>query len=98
KALLEAIPRTDVEQGQELKVIEGDIPSAVHPPKGCRFHTRCKYCMERCRQFEPEFKEVEDGHFVACFLTDATEEEIQRALEENAKKSEAEKLELKTEL
>lgn len=94
KALLEAIPRTDVPKGQTLQVIEGDIPSAVNPPKGCRFHTRCKYCMARCRQFEPEFKEVEDGHFVACFLTDATEEEVEQALIDNAKMSQAQKLEI----
>lgn len=94
QALLEAIPRTDVEKGQELQVIEGDIPSAVKPPKGCRFHTRCKYCMERCKVFEPEFKEIEEGHFVACFLTDVSEEEKQKALIENQRKSIEEKLEV----
>ena len=83
KALLRAIPRTDVDQGQELQVIEGDIPSAVKPPKGCRFHTRCEYAMDICAQFEPELKEREDGHFVACHLLDVSDEEKQKAFEKN---------------
>lgn len=83
KALLQAIPRTDVDKGQELQTIEGDIPSAVRPPKGCRFHTRCKYCMDICKQFEPELKEVEKGHFVACHLMDVSEETKMKAFEKN---------------
>ena len=83
KALLQAIPRTDVDKGQELQTIEGDIPSAVRPPKGCRFHTRCKYCMDICKQFEPELKEVEPGHFVACHLMDVSEETKIKAFEKN---------------
>lgn len=79
RALLQAIPRTDVDQGQELAIIEGDIPSAVRPPKGCRFHTRCEYAMDICSQFEPELKDVGDGHFVACHLMDVSEEEKERA-------------------
>ncbi|MBP2016369.1 oligopeptide/dipeptide ABC transporter ATP-binding protein [Anaerococcus degeneri] len=79
KALLQAIPRTDVDQGQELAIIEGDIPSAVRPPKGCRFHTRCEYAMDICAHFEPELKDVGDGHFVACHLMDVSEEEKERA-------------------
>lgn len=74
QALLKAIPRTDVEN-QEISVLEGDIPSAVHPPEGCRFHTRCIYCMENCSHFEPALREVEEGHFVACHLLDMPEEE-----------------------
>ncbi len=95
KALLQAIPRTDVDQGQELAVIEGDIPSAVRPPKGCRFHTRCEYAMDICANFEPELKDVGNGHFVACHLVDVTEEEKQKAYEKNMAKraKEAEELE-----
>lgn len=69
-ALLAAIPRTDVDGNMDLAILEGDIPSAVNPPAGCRFHTRCRYCMNRCSQFEPEFQEVEPKHFVACHLMD----------------------------
>ena len=86
KALLQAIPRTDVDKGQELQTIDGDIPSAVMPPKGCRFHTRCKYCMDICKQFEPELKEVEKGHFVACHLMDVSEKTKQEAFEKNEEK------------
>ena len=86
KALLQAIPRTDVDKGQELQTIDGDIPSAVRPPKGCRFHTRCKYCMDICKQFEPELKEVEEGHFVACHLMDVSEKTKQEAFEKNEEK------------
>lgn len=94
KALLQAIPRTDVDKGQELQTIEGDIPSAVNPPKGCRFHTRCKYCMDICKQFEPELKEVEEGHFVACHLMDVSEETKLKAFEENEEKRLREEKEL----
>ena len=97
-ALLEAIPRTDVDQGQELAVIEGDIPSAVRPPKGCRFHTRCQYAMDMCKNFEPELKDQGDGHFVACHLMNVSEEEKQKAYEKNkaARAREAEELEEKS--
>lgn len=75
-ALLNAIPRTDVASNQKLSILEGDIPSAVNPPAGCRFHTRCKYCMDRCEQFEPELQDMGKGHFVACHLMDLPEDEM----------------------
>lgn len=68
QALLAAIPRTDVENNQDLVILEGDIPSAVNPPKGCKFHTRCKYAMPKCSEFEPTWQEQEESHFVACHL------------------------------
>ena len=83
QALLQAIPRTDVDQGQELQTIEGDIPSAVNPPKGCRFHTRCPYAMDICKTYEPELKDYDNGHFVACHLMEVSEEEKQKAFERN---------------
>ena len=67
EALLAAIPTTDIgENRKELQILEGDIPSPVNPPKGCKFHTRCKYCTEICEQVVPEWKEVSENHFVAC--------------------------------
>ena len=67
EALLAAIPTTDIgENRKELQIMEGDIPSPVNPPKGCKFHTRCKYCTEICEQVVPEWKEVSENHFVAC--------------------------------
>ncbi len=66
EALLSAIPTTNVDDNRELVILEGDIPSPVNPPKGCKFHTRCKYCTEVCTQITPEMKEVRPNHFVAC--------------------------------
>ncbi len=64
EALLNAIPTTD--KRRDLVILEGDIPSPVNPPKGCKFHTRCAYCTEICQHQTPELIEVEEGHFVAC--------------------------------
>jgi peptide/nickel transport system ATP-binding protein len=66
EALLGAIPTTDVGQTRELQVLEGDIPSPVNPPSGCKFHTRCKYCTDICKIVAPEWQEVSENHFVAC--------------------------------
>ncbi len=66
EALLNAIPTTNLDDNRELVILEGDIPSPVNPPKGCKFHTRCKYCTEECEQIIPPFIEVRPDHFVAC--------------------------------
>lgn len=65
-ALLGAIPTTDPDQSKPAAILEGDIPSPINPPKGCKFHTRCKHCTDICRQVTPEFEEIQPGHFVAC--------------------------------
>ena len=67
EALLNAIPTTDI-NNKELQILEGDIPSPVNPPKGCKFHTRCKYATEKCKQEIPAWIEIEPEHFVACHL------------------------------
>lgn len=64
EALMESIPTTD--EKKDLVVLEGDIPSPVNPPKGCKFHTRCKYCTEICSHVVPEWRELRPNHFVAC--------------------------------
>ena len=66
EALLSAIPTTDLDSDREMIPLEGDIPSPVHPPKGCKFHTRCKYCTEICKHITPELVEMRPGHYVAC--------------------------------
>ncbi|MBQ7866699.1 MAG: ATP-binding cassette domain-containing protein [Clostridia bacterium] len=66
EALMNAIPTTDMDSGREIQVLEGDIPSPVKPPKGCKFHTRCKYCTEICKHQIPAWEEVSPNHFVAC--------------------------------
>jgi oligopeptide/dipeptide ABC transporter ATP-binding protein len=68
KALLDAIPVADPENIKEQGMLEGDIPSPINLPTGCRFHTRCSRCMDICKVKEPEFKEVVKGHFVECHL------------------------------
>jgi len=65
EALLSAIPTTD-EEAKELVILEGDIPSPVNPPKGCKFNTRCRYCTEICTQVTPEWIQVRPNHYVAC--------------------------------
>lgn len=64
--LLKAIPTTDEESRKELQVIEGDIPSPVNPPPGCKFHTRCEYAQDICKTDVPEWRELRPEHFVAC--------------------------------
>ncbi|GHU90242.1 hypothetical protein FACS1894202_09710 [Clostridia bacterium] len=68
EALLSAIPTTDAEKGSEPIILEGDIPSPIDPPKGCKFHTRCRYAEDICRQVTPEYTEIKPEHFVACHV------------------------------
>jgi len=70
KALLQAIPTTDVDANKEMAVLEGDIPSPINPPPGCKFNTRCSDCMEICLSVVPEWREMAPGHFVACHKYD----------------------------
>ncbi|MBR0302497.1 MAG: ATP-binding cassette domain-containing protein [Clostridia bacterium] len=70
KALFSAIPIPDPTIKMNRVVLEGSIPSPANPPKGCKFHTRCAYCTERCRHEAPVQREVEPGHFVVCHLYD----------------------------
>jgi oligopeptide transport system ATP-binding protein len=71
KALLFAVPVVNPRNVKERFVLEGDVPSPVNPPQGCVFHTRCMYCMERCKEVLPEFKDYGGGHFTACHLYDS---------------------------
>ena len=70
EALLSAIPQVDQDAQTARIHLEGEVPSPSNPPAGCRFHTRCPKCMDRCRQEEPPLREIEAGHFVACHLYD----------------------------
>ena len=47
-------------------ILKGDIPSPANPPEGCKFHTRCPYCTQVCKEETPAFKEHTPGHFAAC--------------------------------
>jgi len=68
EALLSAVPVPDPQAQRKRVILAGEVPSPVHPPPGCRFHTRCPYAVERCRIEEPPMKETRSGHFVACHL------------------------------
>ncbi len=73
QALFSAIPVPDPDYKMERVILEGSIPSPANPPAGCKFHTRCKECMEKCKVIAPEYREAEDGHFVACHLYNTPE-------------------------
>lgn len=68
KALFSAVPMPDPTVKMNRVILQGDIPSPANPPKGCKFCTRCPECMEICKTEAPEFKEMKDGHKVACHL------------------------------
>jgi len=70
KTLMSAVPIPDpvVTRSRERMILEGDIPSPINPPSGCKFHTRCPYATERCSQEVPVFKDHGGGHFAACHL------------------------------
>ena len=67
EALLAAMPMADARVAKREIVLEGPLPSALDPPAGCRFHTRCPQVMERCRREEPPLA-PESGRLVACHL------------------------------
>lgn len=68
QALFSAIPIPDPEVKQNRIILGGDVPSPVNPPSGCHFHPRCPSAMPKCREKEPKLIELENGHFVACYL------------------------------
>lgn len=72
QALLSAIPipDPDVEEARGRIVLNGDVPSPISPPRGCRFCGRCKYATKKCSEIEPEMKLIGTGHYVACHLYD----------------------------
>ncbi|MDR1439484.1 MAG: ATP-binding cassette domain-containing protein [Clostridiales bacterium] len=68
KALISAVPDTDVTAERRRIILEGDVPSPTRLPEGCPFHSRCPHCEERCRQEIPRLAERAPGHFAACHL------------------------------
>mgnify|MGYP001092471965 FL=1 len=70
QALLSAAPIPDPTLKMNRIILEGSIPSPANPPSGCKFHTRCRQCMEICKTVAPETKEIEPNHMVSCHLYD----------------------------
>jgi len=68
EALISAVPSVDLDRTnrRERIVLQGDVPSPINPPSGCRFHPRCRYATERCRVERPKLAEIEPGRLVAC--------------------------------
>ena len=66
EALMSAVPIADPTYQIDRIPLEGEIPNPANPPSGCYFHTRCRFCTEKCKCEAPEYKEIEPGHFVAC--------------------------------
>ena len=68
KALISAVPIPDpeIEARRERIILKGDVPSPINPPKGCRFHTRCPYAIEKCKEIVPKLVEIKPRHYAAC--------------------------------
>ena len=68
KALLNSVPSL---KKKEISVdLKGDLPSPTNLPSGCKFHTRCKYCINVCTDEKPELKQIQENHFSACFMNE----------------------------
>jgi peptide/nickel transport system ATP-binding protein len=70
QALFSAVPVANPHAKSEPLALEGELPSPANPPKGCKFHTRCKYCTDQCREEAPPMKDIGNGHYVSCHLCD----------------------------
>jgi oligopeptide transport system ATP-binding protein len=80
RALISAVPVPDpvVEATRQRIVLEGDVPSPINPPAGCRFHTRCPYMIEACKQIVPPLVEIKPNHFAACIRISPDQPDIEK--------------------
>jgi oligopeptide transport system ATP-binding protein len=80
KALISAVPIPDpeIEARREQIILKGDVPSPINPPQGCRFHTRCPYAIEKCKEVVPKLVEIKPRHFAACIRISPEQPFIER--------------------
>jgi oligopeptide transport system ATP-binding protein len=80
KALISAVPVPDplIEATRKRIVLQGDVPSPINPPQGCRFHTRCPWAIETCKEVVPPLAEIKPNHFAACIRISPEEPEIEK--------------------
>jgi oligopeptide transport system ATP-binding protein len=80
KALISAVPvpDPDVEAARQRIVLEGDVPSPINPPEGCRFHTRCPYAIRACKEVVPPLAEIKPNHLAACIRISPEQPDIER--------------------
>jgi oligopeptide transport system ATP-binding protein len=80
KALISAVPVPDpeIEATRQRIVLEGDVPSPINPPPGCRFHTRCPYAIQACREVVPPLAEIKPNHFAACIRISPEQPDIEQ--------------------
>jgi oligopeptide/dipeptide ABC transporter ATP-binding protein len=70
---MSAIPVPDPTLKRQRIILEGDVPSPLNPPTGCRFHTRCPLAFDHCSQEEPVLKDYGNNHYAACWLLESDE-------------------------
>jgi len=80
KALISAVPVPDpkIEANRRRIVLQGDVPSPINPPAGCRFHTRCRYAIDTCRDVEPQLVQIKPNHLAACIRISPDQPDIER--------------------